>query len=285
MTFNWALYRSATGCTRYGPAGPQAFLLYVTDRFDFAYSLGICNCRPVFGGGSWSHHAECRANDIGIPTNPDGSAKAELGMQVIDLIGPHGDDLGFDHSIYNREIWSRRTPDGRYYTGRHPHKNHIHNGQTRNAAANLTYGTLVAVLGPTGLQEEFDMLGFDIGLMGQPSVKGEMAGALQAMLVDRGFDLGVFGPNGDGVDKSAGDITRKALHDWKISEGIAGTLSAGEGKIGVYEYARLHPHYEDAGDTFDHAILATTAELGAQAALSQEALDAHAGLTHDAHHE
>ena len=280
MTYNWAVYQSATGCHRYGPAGPQAVLLYLEDRFPGQTSLGICNCRLTNGGSSWSHHAECRAYDEGF----DVFVGQTIGIETLELFGPHGACLGFDHMIMNHKpgasgrgdprIYSDRSPQGRVYTGAHPHKNHDHIGLTRNAAANLTYATLVDVLGPPGLQEEFDMLGFDIGRKNQPSVKGEMAGALQAMLIDRGFDLGTSGPNGDGVDRSAGNITRAAFHDWKINVGITAATSGGEGKVGVYEYARLHPRPVVEVDEFDHATLATTTELAA-----------HAALTHDAHHD
>jgi hypothetical protein len=142
---NFAPYQSAVGCTRYGPAGPEAFMVYMEDRFPYQTSMGICACRFT-GTGSWSHHAECRAYDQGIPTNPDGSARRDLGMPIIELVGAHGARLGIDHIIYDRTIWSAVGPDGRPYTGESPHRNHIHWGFTRASATNLTYGTLREVL-------------------------------------------------------------------------------------------------------------------------------------------
>jgi hypothetical protein len=118
--------------------------------FPYQFSLGICNCRSVRGGSTFSHHANCRAYDCGIPTN-DKRYRPELGDPIHRLLGPHGQRLGFDHLILNRIIYSRRSPDGRPYKGVHPHYNHAHIGLTSKAGANLNYATLVAVLGePAG---------------------------------------------------------------------------------------------------------------------------------------
>jgi hypothetical protein len=147
MAYTFATYQSATGCTKYGPAGAQAFLTYLEARFSYQTSMGIINCRAVAGSSSYSHHAEARAYDMGIPTN-GGKARPELGMPPLDLVLPHGKRLGIDHAIYNRRIYSATAPAGRAYTGVHPHYDHIHWGLTRTAGRNLTYATLVSVLGP-----------------------------------------------------------------------------------------------------------------------------------------
>lgn len=147
MAFAFASYQSATGCTQYGPAGAQALLTYLEDRFSWQTSMGICNCRAIAGTGSYSHHAECRAYDMGIPTTSSGGARPDLGMQAVNLLGPNGARLGIDHMIYNRTIWSGANPSGRYYSGVHPHYDHVHIGLTRTAGRNLTYATLVTVLG------------------------------------------------------------------------------------------------------------------------------------------
>ena len=94
-----------------------------------------------------SHHGPCWAVDLGIPTD-NGAYIPEFGDPIIELIGPHGRRLGYDHSIMNRRIWSARSPDGRRYKGVHPHRNHMHLGHNKFAATNLTYATLVSVLGP-----------------------------------------------------------------------------------------------------------------------------------------
>jgi hypothetical protein len=101
------------------------------------------------------------------------------------------------------------------------------------------------------------MLGLDIGKPGEPVIaKGAAATALQLMLKLRGHDPGV-------IDGLAGDKTRSALHNWKVSNGITAQLSGGDGVIGGYEYAVLNP----PGGT-------TTA--GVSAAQLEQAIKAHA---------
>ena len=139
-------YDPATGCDQHAQ-GAKALAAYLEDRFPYQYSGGICNCRNVNGGSSWSHHAECRAYDCMIPTGSGGSYRPELGDPIIELLGPHGRRLGLDHFILNRRIYSGTSPDGRYYSGRHPHYNHAHIGLNTMGADNLTYATLIAVLG------------------------------------------------------------------------------------------------------------------------------------------
>jgi hypothetical protein len=68
-------------------------------------------------------------------------------MPIIELLGPHGHRLQIDHVIYNRMIWSAKSPNGRYYSGVHPHYDHLHIGFNKIGAANVNYATLVAVLG------------------------------------------------------------------------------------------------------------------------------------------
>lgn len=151
---NWATYEPATGCVKYGPAGAEALLVYTEDVFaELHRSLGICNCRSVNGGSSWSHHAECRALDMGF----DIVVGRTFAYDYAVLLGEHGQRVGLDHIITNRNPWasdrgepiifSARSPEGRTYTGAHPHKDHNHAGLTRNAGRRLTYATLVAVYG------------------------------------------------------------------------------------------------------------------------------------------
>lgn len=254
MSFNWAPYSSANSCHHYGPQGPQALITYTEDVFGALHrSLGICNCRNVRGGSSRSHHAECRAADDGFTIQ----ANKRWGYLFAQILGPHGRRLGIDHLITNRKPWasgrgepiiySAKSPSGRVYTGTHPHKDHNHTGFTRSAARNLTYGTLVAVLGPpeavarqilgraTTDPQEDDLLGFDIGKHGDPSVTGDRALALQLMLLDRGMDLPQWGADG-----AAGDETRDALHRFKVREGVSADLSAGSGIVGPHTYRALY---------------------------------------------
>lgn len=148
MSYSWAPYDAATGCDQH-PTGAKALLAYLVRAFPYGWSGGICNCRNINGGSSWSHHAECRAVDFMIPTAA-GRYIPAYGDPIHELLGPHGRRLGLDHLILNRTVYSKKSPDGRYYGGRHPHYDHAHIGLHTIAADNLTYATLVSVLGDPG---------------------------------------------------------------------------------------------------------------------------------------
>lgn len=149
MSYNWAAYQSATSCDKH-PKGMTNLMAYMLTRFAYLRSMGICNCRSVNGGTARSHHSECRAGDIGIPTGPGGKYRPELGDPIIELLGPNGRRLGLDHLILNRVIYSAKSPDGRYYSGRHPHYDHAHSGINMAGADRLTMATLIDVLGDVG---------------------------------------------------------------------------------------------------------------------------------------
>lgn len=144
MTYAFASYQSSPPppCSGRARPGIQAFMAYMMDRFDWSGSMGIYNCRPP------SRHSNGAAWDQAIPTGPGGAARPELGMQCINLVCAHGKRLGVTLAIYNRQKWGAAYPDGKYYGGRHPHNDHIHWDFTNAAAENLTFATLVAVLGP-----------------------------------------------------------------------------------------------------------------------------------------
>jgi peptidoglycan hydrolase-like protein with peptidoglycan-binding domain len=236
-SFSFASYVPADHCEAEAGEGAQAMLAFCLDKWSYTSSLGIFNCRTARGSTSLSHHAEGRAIDVGIPTISPTMADAAKGMQVAETLGSCGKRLGLDHLIYNRRIWSARTPTGREYTGVHPHLDHIHAGLTRQAAANLTYATLQAVIGDGVGQlagEEDDILGFNIGAVGEPSVAGDRAKALQLMLIDRGYQLPRFGADG-----RAGDETRKALRRFKADNNLAEELEGLTGVVGPHTYAAL----------------------------------------------
>lgn len=262
MSNNFAVHDACLGCSGGPSPGVKAYAAYAEDAWPYQTSMGIYNCRYIGGTRTYSKHACGDAYDQGIPTESNGQPIPPLGDPVVNALAANGVALGISQVIYNRKIYDRRSPNGRTYRGKHPHYNHLHISFTHGAGQNLTYAYIASVLGdPEG--EDMSLLGFDIGKMGDPSVKGLKSSALQAMLVERGYNLGTFGPNNDGVDGSAGDTTRKVLHDWKIASGITPDTSAGEGKIGAYEYAQFHPNVTAGGDhpDQDHSSLATKSAL------------------------
>lgn len=181
-------------------------MAYLMDRFTWSASMGIYNCRGR------SLHGDGRAWDMGIPTGPGGSARPELGMQVINLLGPHGKRLGLTIMIYNRQKWGAAYPDGAYYGGVHPHFDHIHIDMTSAAAENLTYATLVAVLGPVTGDGTPDVQFRPVLRMG---MTGRYVRELQELVVVN-VD-GIFGP-----DTKSAVIEFQDEHDLEI-DGIVGS--------------------------------------------------------------
>ncbi len=137
----------ATRCSGGPTPGAKALLAYLLDRYSYAESQGIYNCRKVRGGNSRSTHSEGRAVDLKIPVGRGGSARPELGDPVVRLLASQGKRLGIQRLIYNRQSWSAAAPSGKHYGGKHPHFDHVHIELTPQAAAALNYATLEAVLG------------------------------------------------------------------------------------------------------------------------------------------
>jgi len=214
VSYNWGPYHSPTSCTPKLPKGAKSLLAYLEDHFGYVFSMGICNCRDVRGGSSLSHHANCRALDAGIPTGSNGSYRPELGDPIHQLLGPHGRELGLNHLILNRTIYSARSPDGRWYGGVHPHYNHAHIGLTEAGAINLNYASLVAILGePAG------------GITPPPEDDMETIKALQIQCNSGGFK------GADGkvlkVDGLLGPNTQHALNS------LAKAAAAGGGTVAL----------------------------------------------------
>lgn len=104
-------------------------------------NMGIYNCRPVRGGQISSIHAEGRAGDHGVNTDARGRVK---GHRLIETLRPVAKELGIQCMIFDRKIWSAKSPGkkGRPYPGVNPHYDHAHIELTRNAAKNLTIATI-----------------------------------------------------------------------------------------------------------------------------------------------
>lgn len=249
--FNFAPYQPATYCSHRAQPGDLHLAAFIEDQFPETRLLNIESCRDIVGGVTLSHHAEGRANDEGVPMTRQPSG-VSVGYQIVELLGPHGKELGIDHIIANLapwlggrgqpRTWANAYPLGKPYTGLHPHKDHDHIGLTRVAARDLTLAKIRAVvLGvappvpiPPIVKIGDPMLGLNIGKMDDPPVSNEGVRTLQVMLKNRGFPALE-------VNGTAGGATRTAFHDWKIKVGITAATSGGDGKVGAYEYAALNP--------------------------------------------
>lgn len=98
-------------------------------RHPLAKNWGIYNCRDT-ALGNLSAHSEGRALDVGCSLS--------VGNRIVKhllRVGPRR--LGISVIIHNRVIYSRRSPNGRRYTG-NPHTDHVHIEMTRRAARLLS---------------------------------------------------------------------------------------------------------------------------------------------------
>jgi hypothetical protein len=140
---NWAFWQAAERCSGRAAPGAVALLRWLEGRWPQGWSGGIYNCRPVRGRQSMSVHAEGRAVDFMLPgrSNP-------AGIDIVRALGADGDRNGIQTVIWDRRIWSRRSPNGRAYTGVNPHTDHLHIELNRSAASSLTVERLGGI--PTG---------------------------------------------------------------------------------------------------------------------------------------
>jgi LysM repeat protein len=142
----------ARPCAEFAPTGARALMTYLLDRFDYTHSMGILSCRNVGGTNTLSKHGKGWAYDCGVPTTASGAARRDLGMPIVDLLGPNAKRLGIDELIYDRVVWRATSPNGTDYTGQHPHRDHIHIGLTEASTAQLNGATLDAVLKGRGAE-------------------------------------------------------------------------------------------------------------------------------------
>lgn len=239
---NFASWEGATDCTNGPEPGARALLAYLLEEYDQSSSLGIYNCRDVRGGSTTSTHGEGRAVDLRWPMSDAGRGTAS-GEAVVARLGEHGQRLGIQAIIYNRKIWSARSPDGRYYGGTHPHYDHHHIELTRASGRNLTLTTLRSVLGSTVHE-----LGDRLLRLREPYMRGGDVREWQA-LVDVTAD-GIFGPV---TEAATMDIQRELGVD---PDGIVGPLTLAALERDAWPFIDVDPN-----STFGKEI-ARAAELG-----------------------
>lgn len=195
---NWAPWEGATNCTGGPEPGARALLAWLQAEYDQASSLGIYNCRSVRGSTTTSMHGEGRAVDLKWPMSSAGKGTAS-GERVVSRLGEHGKRLGIQCVIYNRQIWSPSSPNGRYYGGVNPHHDHHHIELTRAAGRNLTLATLRAVLGTSsgGATEEDDVYVVKKGQSGARVRRAQRVIQAAGEAADLGNLLPEYGADGD----------------------------------------------------------------------------------------
>ena len=116
---------------------PLALWTLVHTNFPQTRFLGIYNRRNVAGTNTPSAHAEGRALDIGLLASRPGEKL--LGDQLFGLLIRDAAELGLDHVIWNRQIWSTARGGPRPYTGFSPHTDHIHVAFTREGSQRTSF--------------------------------------------------------------------------------------------------------------------------------------------------
>lgn len=186
---------------------------------------GLGNCRNIGGTNKPSLHAYLCALDL-----PPNNRKSAAFLKSIKAIRTNNGKTVF------RNLWGDRMHDQI-------------NCRPVDLATGIDWTTVVGDGDEIGV--DMWLHGLDIGNKDEPSVKDPRVGTLQALLVAEGYNLGSGGPNSDGVDGAAGNITRSEFHDWKIDNGITAATSAGSGVVGDYEAAVMLTGSGEQGEKGD----------------------------------
>ncbi len=210
----WAPWEGAVRCTGGPEPGTRALLAWLLERYPTGRSLGIYNCREVRGSSARSLHSEGRAVDYGMPmVNGRGSP---TGHEIVRRLGTHGARLGLQALIYDRVIWSARSPNGRPYKGEAPHYDHLHIELTRQGASSMTLTTFRSVLEQGGHSD----------YPGRPLRRGDRGKEVRRVQAKLGVKPdGVFGPH-----------TEAALREFQASRGLVV-----DGVVGPRTWAALAP--------------------------------------------
>lgn len=209
-------YEPARSCTGSATSGAKAMMSYWLGAYGHlgAVNSGIYNCREVRGGGSYSLHAEGRADDLGVRPY-----KGSYGAAFAEKCRLYSGELGLQLGIWNRGYWSGSYPDRGWmpYSGVSPHEDHIHLELSWASARTLTVPRIQEVFAG-GLPES--RAGRPVILQGST---GEAVRELQVALrieVD-----GIFGPG-----------TEAAVRAFQTSRGIPA-----DGIVGPATWAALLP--------------------------------------------
>ena len=133
---------------------PKALWQLIHANFPITRFDGIYNNRNIAGTSTKSLHAEGRALDIGLDVRKP--AEKTVGDGLFQIFVDTATLAGFEEIIWNRQIWSTRTPQIHHYSGHSPHTDHVHVGFTRPASQQTTFPglliTKIAIL-RTGLED------------------------------------------------------------------------------------------------------------------------------------
>lgn len=111
---------------------------YLLLYFPQAWSIGGYACRPIVGDpNNMSVHATGRALDVMIETVDGSNADNTAGDPIGNWLIEHAEFIGIQMIIWDRWIWqaSLDPPKDHYYSGEHPHNDHLHVELSVEAAA------------------------------------------------------------------------------------------------------------------------------------------------------
>ena len=118
-----------SGCGGSFLAGTQILEDWVLTWFPQVSTVGGYSCRPIVGNDAqMSVHATGRAIDIMIPTD-GGEADNGAGDPLGNYLVEHAEEMGIQYVIWDRWQWNASRQPGdkdRYYSGEHPHHDHLH---------------------------------------------------------------------------------------------------------------------------------------------------------------
>lgn len=192
MAYRWHTWESARECTKGPEPGATALKDWCVKYYPPARNGGIFNCRTVRGSSAPSIHGEGRAIDIMFPV-VNGAGHPE-GQKLFEHLANHAHDLGLQAIIWNRRIYSARSPKGRSYNGVNPHVDHLHIEMVRASAKSLTPARISAILGTSAAVRPPANL--RTLRLSQPRMRGEDVRFAQMKMGGLTAD-GIFGPKTD----------------------------------------------------------------------------------------
>ena len=119
-------WNGGRNCSGGFTAGAGALGDYLVANFAGARYFQGYNCRQIGGSSSMSVHGTGRAIDVFVPLD-GGAADNDLGDPVANWLVEHAEEIGVQLIIWDRTIWNpSRSDQARYYSGDHPHHDHLH---------------------------------------------------------------------------------------------------------------------------------------------------------------
>ena len=211
---NWAAWQGATRDAGGPQPGLKALWQWIDQQYPGVYRFGgIYNYRPIRGSTRLSMHAEGRALDAMI--RPVGGAGDPRGTELLRRLGAHGRELGLQCVIWDRRIYTAKSPEGRAYTGQSPHTDHLHMEGTWQMARGLTVADISRIVGGGGTW------GRTLFLTERPWMVGPDVRKVQQAL-------------GIGADGIFGPATDKAVRGFQTSRGLTP-----DGRVGPKTAAAL----------------------------------------------